>query len=286
LCYSCTKPHLAARKGKPAHVFNSVLPLHIALQIVSFARQSHLAEFVAGDLKGGQLVVVTGPSNRLFATEEDLSELEFVTLLGEGAQEAAEVQAPQGYRGDDVIAYKTAKVGGGVRWLAYAADHYIGRVHRAGPMLFAWKQDLHRAAAKPMQYICCHSLCQLPNDKSSNACLHHLLLPHHVLHQVGLDLICERIKVPRKTKIVCTLGPACWSHEGLVGLLEGGMGVARFNFSHGSHADHQQVCVCCHFSAGQEASQPLLLHVNDCLSVNSACLESPHASCPCKQGCY
>lgn len=243
MCYSCTKPHLAARKGKPAHVFNSVLPLHIALQIVSFARQSHLAEFVAGDLKGGQLVVVTGPSNRLFATEEDLSELEFVTLLGEGAQEAAEVQAPQGYRGDDVIAYKTAKVGGGVRWLAYAADHYIGRVHRAGPMLFAWKQDLHRAAAKPMQYICCHSLCQLPNDKSSNACLHHLLLPHHVLHQVGLDLICERIKVPRKTKIVCTLGPACWSHEGLVGLLEGGMGVARFNFSHGSHADHQQVCV-------------------------------------------
>jgi len=45
----------------------------------------------------------------------------------------------------------------------------------------------------------------------------------------------------RKTKIVCTLGPACWSEEGLAQLLDAGMNVARFNFSHGDHKSHQEV---------------------------------------------
>src|SRR3954464_11281796 len=43
----------------------------------------------------------------------------------------------------------------------------------------------------------------------------------------------------RRSKIVCTLGPAVDSHEMLVSLIEAGMNVARFNFSHGSHAEHQ-----------------------------------------------
>lgn len=43
----------------------------------------------------------------------------------------------------------------------------------------------------------------------------------------------------RRSKIVCTLGPAVDSHEQLVALIEAGMSVARFNFSHGSHAEHQ-----------------------------------------------
>jgi len=59
--------------------------------------------------------------------------------------------------------------------------------------------------------------------------------------QVGLDLITSPVKSPRKTKIVCTLGPACWSEEGLVALIDAGMNVARFNFSHGDHAGHLQV---------------------------------------------
>src|SRR5699024_2355319 len=44
----------------------------------------------------------------------------------------------------------------------------------------------------------------------------------------------------RKTKIVCTIGPASESEEVLTQLIDAGMNVARLNFSHGDHAEHQQ----------------------------------------------
>ncbi len=44
----------------------------------------------------------------------------------------------------------------------------------------------------------------------------------------------------RKTKIVCTLGPASETKEMIVGLCRAGMNVARLNFSHNTHADHQR----------------------------------------------
>ena len=80
------------------------------LQVVKDAQELQLAEFSPGDAKGDQLVVVTGPSSRLFATVEDLNELEFVTLLCNGGQESADVQPTDGYSGEDVIAYRSTKV--------------------------------------------------------------------------------------------------------------------------------------------------------------------------------
>ncbi|MDU3175526.1 MAG: pyruvate kinase [Corynebacterium striatum] len=43
----------------------------------------------------------------------------------------------------------------------------------------------------------------------------------------------------RRTKIVCTLGPAVASKDGILRLVQEGMDVARLNMSHGEHTDHE-----------------------------------------------
>ena len=45
----------------------------------------------------------------------------------------------------------------------------------------------------------------------------------------------------RRAKIVCTMGPATSSEEGIAALLDAGMNVARLNFSHGDYADHELI---------------------------------------------
>ena len=45
----------------------------------------------------------------------------------------------------------------------------------------------------------------------------------------------------RKTKIVCTIGPACNNEKTLTELCLAGMNVARLNFSHGSHEQHLEM---------------------------------------------
>ncbi len=44
----------------------------------------------------------------------------------------------------------------------------------------------------------------------------------------------------RKTKIVCTIGPACTDEKVLKEMCKAGMNVARLNFSHGTYDDHQK----------------------------------------------
>jgi pyruvate kinase len=46
---------------------------------------------------------------------------------------------------------------------------------------------------------------------------------------------------PRRTKIVCTIGPASSSPEVLEDLIRAGLDVARLNFSHGTHDDHRRI---------------------------------------------
>ncbi len=48
---------------------------------------------------------------------------------------------------------------------------------------------------------------------------------------------------PRRSKIICTLGPASESQETIDALLQAGMDVARLNFSHGTHAEHGRTIV-------------------------------------------
>lgn len=44
----------------------------------------------------------------------------------------------------------------------------------------------------------------------------------------------------KKTKIVCTLGPASRDAETMEAMLKAGMNVARLNFSHGTHEEHRK----------------------------------------------
>ncbi|MFE7417083.1 pyruvate kinase [Rhodococcus sp. NPDC057529] len=48
------------------------------------------------------------------------------------------------------------------------------------------------------------------------------------------------LSTSRRTKIVCTLGPATATGDRIRELVESGMDVARLNFSHGEHADHEE----------------------------------------------
>lgn len=46
--------------------------------------------------------------------------------------------------------------------------------------------------------------------------------------------------MPKRTKVICTIGPSVDTIEMMLKLIEAGMDVARINFSHGTHEQHEQ----------------------------------------------
>ena len=62
----------------------------------------------------------------------------------------------------------------------------------------------------------------------------------------------------RKTKIICTIGPATQSEEMIRGLLKRGMNVARLNFSHGTAEGHLRVMAILR-RAAEELRTPLAI---------------------------
>src|ERR1700687_6408797 len=60
----------------------------------------------------------------------------------------------------------------------------------------------------------------------------------------------------RRTRIVCTIGPASASPTMLRTMIHAGMDVARLNFSHGDHATHRQVAADVR-EAAEAAGRPI-----------------------------
>ena len=63
----------------------------------------------------------------------------------------------------------------------------------------------------------------------------HVVLPFFIVLNHG-----KKAFIMRKTKIVCTIGPASSSEEVFAEMCKAGLNVARLNFSHGTHEEHQQ----------------------------------------------
>jgi pyruvate kinase len=63
----------------------------------------------------------------------------------------------------------------------------------------------------------------------------------------------------RRTKIVATIGPACRDPETLARMVEGGMDVARLNFSHGSREEHEENVRLVREAAGRAGRQVAIL---------------------------
>jgi len=64
---------------------------------------------------------------------------------------------------------------------------------------------------------------------------------------------------PKKTKIVCTIGPASEQLEVLGGLIENGMNIARINFAHGDYTGHERIIQNLRLAAASTGEQVTIM---------------------------
>jgi hypothetical protein len=84
----------------------------------------------------------------------------------------------------------------------------------------------------------------------------------------------------RKTKIVCTIGPASESPEMIRALLRAGMDVARLNFSHGTLDEHlNRINNLREAAAELGVNLALLLDIQDRRSGWAICRAAPLSWC-------
>ncbi|MDB4950688.1 MAG: pykA [Gemmatimonadetes bacterium] len=81
--------------------------------------------------------------------------------------------------------------------------------------------------------------------------------PAHSAPVVAPTLPAPRSMV-RRTKIICTLGPATRTPERIAELIEAGMDVARVNFSHGTLAEHAEAIAAVR-AAARDAGRPIAI---------------------------
>ena len=62
----------------------------------------------------------------------------------------------------------------------------------------------------------------------------------------------------KRTKIVCTIGPASGKASTLRSMMKAGMNVTRQNFSHGTHASHKKLMLAIR-SAAKKTGQPITM---------------------------
>lgn len=66
------------------------------------------------------------------------------------------------------------------------------------------------------------------------------------------------MKQKKRTKIVCTIGPASSDRETLLKMVKEGMNVARLNFSHGSHENHAKLIATIR-EISEETGEPIAI---------------------------
>jgi pyruvate kinase len=63
----------------------------------------------------------------------------------------------------------------------------------------------------------------------------------------------------RRAKIICTIGPACWTAAQLGQMIDAGMDVARLNFAHGSYEEHARIIADLRVASGERNSPIAIL---------------------------